>query len=78
MQVYFFRCLHTFGHVVCENWTTTQTDKLIFAKDSYIGSMLTHLSLLFPDRPPGSVSGQSGAAVLRHAEAGDVPIGRDF
>lgn len=29
------------------------------------------------DRPPGSVFGQSGAAVLRDAEAGDVPIGGD-
>lgn len=29
------------------------------------------------DRPPGAVLGQSGAAVLRHAAAGDVPTGGD-
>lgn len=36
----------------------------------------TQMLSLFPDRPPGPVLGQSGAAVLRHAEAGDVPVGR--
>ncbi len=55
-----------------QTWTTKQSD------NSIMGDMLNRLSLLFTDRPPGAVLGQSGAAVLRHAEARDVPIGGDI